>query len=583
MMGSSMLNVGVALGQMEGFFLVGWWYAILVLPPVLGWAWLVSSVFDKHAARFYLGREKWNLVHMLFGVAAVASIVLMPVPGIVGFLVGYGVMLALLAINVGVFVLVTNRDDERVPAGSKLRLDFSKFKEQQAVKAAKKHAATVSLAISRSDKTTLEAPAKESPEYEVRIASEQFYIAGARLGAYELDLAPSKDGYQVSYLVDGVRQAGEKMPATSATSIIDFWKDAARLDVKDRRRKLVGSVIVKTEVETATVRVTSLGSQSGMRLTLTLNPSQAVKRKADQLGLLDQQFEVVRTVAADGDGVVLLGAPNHNGRTTTLYAMLKLHDAYTSNVQTVEMDPQDTLEGIRQITFDPYKEGSEYSVTVRSVLRRDPDVVGIAELPDEATAREIAGADIERTRIYVSLNVADALAAVQVFVKAVGDPNKAANCLRGVVAQKLARKLCENCRVPYAPTGEMLKTLGLPADKVKQLFKKGGQVLIRNKPEICPVCQGIGYKGQTGLFEVFRIGPAERELIKAQNWSGLRGEFRKQGLPSLSQTALRKAVEGTTSIEEITRISSPGGGGKPSGGSGGGSAAEPGAQQAAAR
>jgi type II secretory ATPase GspE/PulE/Tfp pilus assembly ATPase PilB-like protein len=109
----------------------------------------------------------------------------------------------------------------------------------------------------------------------------------------------------------------------------------------------------------------------------------------------------------------------------------------------------------------------------------------------------------------------------------------------------------------------MLKKLGLPADKVKQLYKKGGQVLIRNKPEICPVCQGIGYKGQTGLFEVFRIGPAERELIKAQNWGGLRGELRKQGLPTLNQAALRRAVEGATSIEEVSRISSSGGSNKP--------------------
>ena len=580
MTGSSMFNMHATLSAMEGFFLVGWWFALLVLPPILGWAWLVSTVFDKHAQRFFLGRDKWNLVHMLFGMAAVAVMVLLPIPGIVGFLVSYASMLAILALNIGIFVVVTNRDTERVPETARLKLDFSAMQARQQQKAAKKQAATVALSITGPDKKTVEAPGKETPEYEVRIAAEQFYINGARLGAYQLDLAPTKDGYQVSFLVDGVRQAGEKLATNNAVQIIDFWKAAAKLDVKDRRRRLTGQVSVKTEAETVPVRVMSMGSQGGMRLTMTLNPGVAVRRKADQLGLLDQQYEVVRALAAEGDGVVLLGAPGHNGRTTTLYAMLKLHDAYTSNVQTIEMEPQDSLEGIRQITFDPYKEGAEYSVTVRSVLRRDPDVVGIAELPDEATAREIAGSDVERSRTYVSLNVSEALAAVQVFVKAVGDPAKASACLRGVITQKLVRKLCENCRVPYQPTPDMLKKLGLPAEKVKQLFKKGGQVLIRNKPEICPVCQGIGYRGQTGLFEVFRIGPAEREMIKAQNWSGLRAEFRKQGLPTLNQAALRRAVEGATSIEEISRISSGGGSG-----GGGAKPAQPpveGSQQAAA-
>ncbi len=553
---SSMTMPGMGTLAMDGYFLVGWWFAILIIPPILGWGWLVSAVFDKHAMRFHLGREKWNLVHMLLGTAAVAALVFMPLPGIAGFAAGYGAMLLLLAADIGIFVFVTNRDDDRVPEGSKLRLDFSKYAEARKAKSVAKHAATVALQIADSNNQTIAAPDKEAPEYEVRIAAEQMFISGSRIGAFQMDIAPGKDAYQVSYLVDGVRQAGERIPPQLAINVIDFWKAGAGLDISDRRRRLHGSVSVKTEAETIPVRVTAMGMKGGMRLTLTLNPSKAVRLKAEQLGFLDAQYEAVRTLASEEEGVVLLGAPSHGGRSTTLYAMLKLHDAYTSNVQTIEMEPQDALEGIRQVEFDPYKDGAEYSVTVRSILRRDPDVVGIAELPDEATANEIAVADIDRSRIYVSLNAESALNATQLFVKAVGDADKSAKCLRGVIAQRLARKLCENCRVPYAPPPEMLKKLGLPADKIKQLFKKGGQVLIRNKPEICPVCQGIGYKGQTGLFEVFRIGDAEQAMIKEGNWSGLRAEFRKQQLPDIQQAALRKAIEGVTSIEEIQRISS---------------------------
>jgi len=153
-------------------------------------------------------------------------------------------------------------------------------------------------------------------------------------------------------------------------------------------------------------------------------------------------------------------------------------------------------------------------------------------------------------------------------VKAVGDPDAAAKCLRGVVAQKLLRKLCVNCRVGYQPSPEMLKKLQVPADKPRQLFKKGGQVLIKNKPEVCPVCRGIGYVGQEGIFEVYAVGKPERELIKAGNWSGLRAEFRKRGLPTVQLAALKKALDGVTSVEELLRVTAEPGatGGSTSGG-----------------
>jgi type II secretory ATPase GspE/PulE/Tfp pilus assembly ATPase PilB-like protein len=123
------------------------------------------------------------------------------------------------------------------------------------------------------------------------------------------------------------------------------------------------------------------------------------------------------------------------------------------------------------------------------------------------------------------------------------------------MAQKLLRKLCGNCRVPYQPPAELLKKLQLPGN-VQQLYKKGGQVLIRNKPEVCPVCKGIGYEAQRGIFEVYPIGPDERKMITAQDWSGLRSEMRKRKLPSIQQSALLKAVEGETSMEEVSRVTS---------------------------
>jgi type II secretory ATPase GspE/PulE/Tfp pilus assembly ATPase PilB-like protein len=146
------------------------------------------------------------------------------------------------------------------------------------------------------------------------------------------------------------------------------------------------------------------------------------------------------------------------------------------------------------------------------------------------------------------------MTALQAYMKAVGDAELAAKGLRGLVAQRLMRSLCTNCRVAYPPSAEMVKTLGLPAGKVPQLFKKGGQVMIKNKPEICPVCQGVGYHGQVGVFEVFPIDAGVRSLIGSGNLSGVLAEFRKKGFPTIRQAATAKVAQGITSVEELSRI-----------------------------
>src|SRR6185295_12999365 len=187
------------------------------------------------------------------------------------------------------------------------------------------------------------------------------------------------------------------------------------------------------------VRVTSIGAQAGMRLLMLMDPEAQVKRKPADLGLLEPQMAELKKLVEDAHGVVLLAAPLDSGRTTSMYTIVKMHDAYTKNVQTIEIDIQDALEGIRQNKFDPQADGAEFSTLVRSILRRDPDVVGVAELPDAPTAKEIARADQERTRTYVSLKADSSLDGIRIWAKAVGDPEMAAKCLRGAISQRLLR------------------------------------------------------------------------------------------------------------------------------------------------
>lgn len=580
---------GPALLLAEGassMILLSLWKPILVLLPLVGWAWVIAKVYDKHAAQFFLPRRKWNLAHMCAGMLAVALAVGLGL--VIGsnegaFWAGFAAMLVVLAADLAAYAMSANKD-ERVPEKYHIRFNAETiFGEKKKVESTA-GLAKVALAIRSQDEkgkytVTVAPPLAESPEYAVRTAAEQVWMNAVKSRASQLDIGPTgKDNqYGVSYLVDGMRVAAETMPAQNAAQVMNFWKAAAKLDVTDHRRKQTGHVQVEQHEVKRIGRVTSIGVQGGMRLTILFDPEQAVTRKQSDLGLLDVQLAELKAIVADGKGVVLLAAPADMGRTTTMYAVVKMHDAYTTNVQTVEIEPQAALEGVRTNVWDPQKAGqeggapggAEFSTTVRSILRRDPDVVAVAELLDAATAKEIAKADHERTRIYVSVRAPDALAAIQMYAKAVGDLKQAADSLHGVVAQRLVRKLCVNCRVAYPPTPDMLKKLGIPEGKIQQLYRKGGQVLIKNRPEVCPVCNGGGYIGQEALFEVYSIGPEERSLITQGNLQGLRATLRKRPLPTIQQVGLRKAVEGVTSIEEVMRVTSDapaGGAAKPAAG-----------------
>ena len=543
---------GTAMLAQSAFVLVSWWKVIILLAPFVAWGWLVSTVFDKHADRFHLGQEKWGSVHMVFGLVAVVAAFAIPIPAAWGFLVGFLAAVVILFADVLIFTAVTNKD-ERVPEEHRLKLDMSAMSDSSARRKAAKQAATVSLAIQGPD-GTIPPPNQESPEYLVRAEAESVFIKARENRASRVMItARQGEGSAAELIIDGVRHPGESFTTQQAKAVIDFWKSCAGLDVSDVRRRLVGEVtVVKDSVKTK-VRLVSIGHQGGLRLTMQINPAESVTRKADALGMTDEQLSTLKELVNSGKGVVLLAGTPQGGRTTTLYAVSQMHDAYTQNVQTVETEPLRELEGIRQIDFDPTGEET-YAKVVRSNLRRDPDVLAVAELPDSETANEVASADLEQSRVYVSIAADSALNAVRIWTKAVGDPALAAKGLQGVVAQRMVRHLCGNCRVPYQPPAELVKKLQLPS-KLQQLYKKGGQVLVKNKPEVCPVCNGLGYEGQIGVFEVYAIGKDAKAAIAKQDWNGLKTEMRKAGTPSIQQSALLKAVEGMTTIEEVSRLS----------------------------
>lgn len=525
------------------------WKPILLLAVFTGWAYVVSTVFDKDAARWYFKRRSWNLLHLIMGGVAFAAAVLAPLP----FFISVPIAMAILALDLLIYFVLRNGDD-RVPAHEKWKLDTQSWKDRREAKNLAKDAKGIMYTFEGPSGRLL-SPEEGTPEFQTRVAAEALLTHTVDKHGSQLDIAPHREGmYGASCVVDGLRTPLEQIPTQNAIPIIDFFKGAADLDLNDRRRKIRGDIQFGVGGSATTdARVTSLGTSDGMRLTLAIEPSKLADKRIEDLGLLPRQRQDLQTIIEENAGIVIVAAPAEESRAGLMYALARAHDAYTSNVQLLELDGTLNIEGARHTIFDPQEASSDFATTVRSMLRRDPDVLAIAEMPDEETARNVSLADYERTRVYLCVRADNPITALQMYCKAVGDNAAAAKGLRGVICQRMLRLLSVNARIPYQPSPDVLKRLGLPAE-VKTLYRTEGMVMVKGKPEPDPVSGGTGYYGQTGALAVHPIGQEEQSLIANGDFNNLRASFRQKKQPSVQNAAMQKAVQGETSVEEVLRV-----------------------------
>lgn len=545
--------------------LVSWYKPILLLIPFVGWAWVVSTIYDKDAERWYFKRQAWNLGHLVAGIAALAVALAVNI-GPMTFWLVWPLATLILVGDLLLYFFLRNADD-RVPETHKWSLNPSQLFAQAANESKrKKRKAGDAVLVFTGPNGELEPPNPETnpAEHEIRLNIEELFATMLDSRGSRLEIGPARDGsYLAAIMVDGVRTPIGKFTPDRGAGLVTMLKAAAGLDVEDRRRPQSGTLhIGKPGSQALGLGVSTIGGQAGMKATLIVEPESQVQLRLKDLGLHPNQIDDVRAMIDEEKGVVLQVAPAQGGRTATFYALLREHDAYLNNVQTLETDPVTAIDGVRANLFDPRANEGEFSTTVRSILRRDPDIVGIAEFPDAETAKEIARADHDRTRVYLSFNAGDPAEAMSKYMQGVSDDKLAAESLHGIVSQRLVRRLCHNCKVPFQPTPDMLKKLGLPAE-VKQLFRKSGKVLVKDKEETCPVCGGTGYFGQIGVFAVQSFGPEEREAIASGQLNSLRGLLRQKKQQSLQTAALQHVVNGDTTVDEVVRVME-GGGKRPS-------------------
>ena len=517
---------------------------ILCTLILLLWAkW--STVVDKDAAYYRIRHRMWNAINL--GAAAIAFTALFLIPI---FVLGF-ILAALLV--VGAAAAYFNVRNKAVPAKFRWELDFNTFHKlmlQRRQAKAEKTASFKFKSASGAPKDLKPVPLPEDDKYEAHLRVEEILEAAFARHAQGLEISGGEAGFQVTLHVDGVEYRHSKLTAADATPMIDYLKLHAGLDVSDRRKQLTGAC----SVEGAThgkheLKVMTSGSTRGFQCQVWFDPLKQVSIPFEELGLLEHQLKQLQPVLEEEQGVVIVATGPKQGRTTTLYALTAQHDPYTMDIHIIEPQAERELDAVSSHRVAP----AEQAPKLRSVLLRDPHVVTVAAVTDQPTARQIAEGAAEGKRIYAGLRADDTFSALKLWVKAVGDPEIVSKSLRAIVAQRLVRKLCTVCRQKYKPDAAALKKLNLPADRIKELYKEGGKVVLKNEPEPCPACHGIGYMGRTAAFEVMVLDDEARKMIKTGQLDALRAHVRRRKTLWLEEAALQKVVAGLTSIREAMR------------------------------
>ncbi|MCY2927171.1 MAG: CvpA family protein [Planctomycetota bacterium] len=328
--------------------------------------------------------------------------------------------------------------------------------------------------------------------------------------ASEVDLAPTGQETCVRFVIDGVVREMPTQTLGEGEAIIQYFKGIGGMDVAERRRPQTGKLSADMAGSPVDMELTTTGTTAGQRLRFRVL-REAVQLDLTKLGMTQPVYDRVCALA-EQSGLVIASGKHGSGLTSTLYSLLSHQDAYMKQIMTVEAQRLTDLENVTQ---NICAQESQRSGLLSAGLRRDPAVVMVDQCTDAETARLILQA-AEEKQVLLGVNASEALVALAKWVGLVGEPAKALANLRGVLCQVLLRKLCLSCREAYRPNSDLLAKLNLP-DAVDRFYRPPSGPLLdkKGRPVICPTCQGTGYLGRTGVFELLEVTDDLRKFIAA--------------------------------------------------------------------
>ena len=538
-------------GTATAVHLLSVYQPLLLIAFTLPYAWLISTVIDKDLRYFHLNVPAWTSTCLAGLVAGLCAALVTPL-----FWVGFPLMIV---IYLAVPYAYWKYRNPKVPAKFRFDLFAGKWAKMIAARKTQKAFGEVTVSYADGKGNRLTPPGKESPLFEVHLATEQLLVPALPARASRVELTPGTSGYVNVQYVDSMRYRRGNLTAELAVKVIDYLKTAAGLETKDRRKRL--SAPIKMEVAGSKINLvlTTWGSSAGQVLRIDFEREKQLTVAPDKLGLLPAQLLLLADAVKDvRSGVVVVATAPGQGLTTLAYSLISRHDPYNSNIKTLERFVERRLEGIDHNVWDSADPNIDYATALQSIVRRGPDIVLASDLGEPGVGKVLVNPNNAGTLFYVLTPSESVEAALTAYFKAVGDSKIASAKIIAVVTQRQVRTLCSECRQPYQASPEQSKRLGGAAGKTLQLFRSSGKIQEKNQVIDCPACQGTGFIGVTGLLEVVRADERSREFLAggdvANGTQQMRRAFRS---PLAQEVALMKVRGGETSLEEIARIFAP--------------------------
>jgi type IV pilus assembly protein PilB len=400
--------------------------------------------------------------------------------------------------------------------------------------------------------TDLEADDGLSEEPLVRLVNSILFQA-AEDGASDIHFEPQEDALIVRFRVDGILREAQRIPRQNAPGVVTRFKVLAKLDIAERRKPQDGRISVNAAAagRKLDVRVVTLPTVYGESVVLRLLDQSQRPPTMEELGFSVAMQEALRKIVDRPTGALLVTGPTGSGKTTTLFAVLSELSRPEINVITVEDPVEYRLPGINQIQVNP-RGGVTFATALRAILRSDPDVVMVGEIRDGETAKIAIEAALTGHFVLTTLHTNDAPSALTRLNEMGVEPFLTGASVTGVLAQRLARKLCSSCCEPYTPTADDLIAARVSPELAEassgmQLYRKRG----------CPRCGQSGYRGRVGIFQLLSMTEdlAGLAAAKASRQDIERAAF-ESGMVTLWDDGLAKISAGLTSLEELARVTS---------------------------
>ncbi|WP_079988676.1 type II secretion system ATPase GspE [Candidatus Protochlamydia sp. W-9] len=365
-------------------------------------------------------------------------------------------------------------------------------------------------------------------------------------GASDIHFEPSENGMRVRYRIDGVLQNRHAPSQDYQTQLLTRIKVMSKLDIAEHRLPQDGRIKLRMGRREVDFRVSTVPIAGGERIVLRILDKGNVLLGLDKIGMLPSVFEQFQKLVSLPEGIVLVTGPTGSGKTTTLYSAICDMTNDEINIMTIEDPVEYNLRGIAQIGVH-HKIKLDFATGLRHILRQDPDVIMVGEIRDKETAEIAIQAALTGHLVLSTLHTNDAPSAITRLVDMGIEPYLLSSCIVGVLAQRLVRRICSDCKETYEPSPRELQSLGIRSEELKNGF------LYRGKG--CSSCYGTGFKGRQGVYELMPVNHAiNKQIVQSPDAIEMRKVALSQGMVSLLGHGAELVKQGVSTVAEVLRV-----------------------------